>query len=498
MQRLLFIVVTVACMLSRGVAVAQPTLPTMPEPEPAPDPAPVATTEPTPEPTMEAPTAGPSCTPVYNTQRDDIDAMQLLRLADSRLNPRTVDLIEGALALRQLADPNFRNDITELSNNLNQAGQLLNVGALYRGSIVRGNVNAAALLDHKAVASASLEAAAAWELPICTIAGARGSITFDSVDGGNHARGYVEGSACLPLPVTSFELRLGYRHGVRPTLLNRGIQSTDELNGLEFGLNLRMFRMLREAWDLDFYSMSMNIAVNDYTDPMLPTATSMLVGVDALAIHRYGRGFGGTTQTHQIFHGAISAQLPDSRSSTVASNIDLYRVEGVSLTKRVGMSLGFGVVQASVDLPKRGVHASAPGGFLSVMVGDPASFTEARFAYFAQAGDRENVDMQMRGTLRAVRTTEKIYIDGQTWVARSQMLTADGLSRGYLVYGGTLDLLIPLWRGFNGYLRGEGARVVVPDAAGLATAIAGRVTAGITFSARREFVNHRRPTTDPQ
>ncbi len=101
------------------------------------------------------------------------------------------------MALRQLADPNYRQKISPefVSTDMNYLGDMLNFGALYSGSIVRANQAASTMLNKDAALAANVDLDISWELPICRVIGARTNI--------NHRKPVTDPSWSGAVPATA-------------------------------------------------------------------------------------------------------------------------------------------------------------------------------------------------------------------------------------------------------------------------------------------------------
>ena len=424
---------------------------------------------------------------------------QLLKLAERHLNPETLGLVSAALALRQLADPNYRRKLGSefVASDLNYLASMLNVGALYSGSIVRANVAASTMLNKDAALAANIDADISWELPICRVIGARTNIGFDRFAEQNNLRGYLEGSACLPFVVTSMEFRAGYRFGVRPAVIDQALQTPKEFGGVEFGMDARAYRLLRSNWDADFWTMNFGVAFNNYEDPNQADSVSFVFTAAPVSFRRYGRGFGGGSQTHEILRATIRTLSNNPGLDSLAYLQEIYRVEGIRIGDKVGLSFSLGVAQAQAGKAVDYNVLVTPGGFVAVAVGDLTAYTETRISSFAQASDREIALSEYRATQRFVKQTEKIYLDAQAYAGLSRLVFLNSISAPKLVFGGTVDAMVPLWKGINLYVRGEAARIQVPDAGNAVSIFATNALVGLTYSRQHDFVNHRKPVTDP-
>lgn len=492
------------------IAAAQPgPMPTptaLPEPEPiaqpplAPD-ASLPAAEPVVPGAGQPPGYAPATEPVPMVAPGlDPLAQQLVRLAERQMQPETRALIRDVAALRQLNDPSYRNNIavSMVGSELNYAATVFNMGALYRGSIVRANVSASALTDSHSTTSANIDADLSYELPLCRVIGARGAVGAEHYDTENHVRGYVEGSACLPSPVIALEVRVGYRFGMRPSLINQGLQVPKEFKGFEIGIDARAYRALRSDWDADIWTMSLNIGGNEYVDKTQATTASTQFTAAIASIHRYGRGFGGGTQSHEILRTTLHAESSAGGHDSLAIMYEPYRFEGIRLGKHAALSASLGVARGIVNEGSKSNGVVTPGGFVAVAFGDLGAFTESRVAYFAQSSNRDVALSEMRATQRIVKQSERFYVDGQAWIGRSQLLSITHLSDPALVWGTTIDVMVPVWKGINVYGRGEAARILVPDGNdGVARVFASTGMVGLTYSKQHDFVNHRKPVVDP-
>ncbi len=492
------------------LANAQPGLPPQPIPPTAPpDANPAQNTLPPADttPPLEGPDASadvgsiapPSSVPtsIVPATADSQNA-QLLRLAERQLNPATLGLVSAALALRQLNDPNYRRKIGAdlVSSEMNYMASMLNMGALYRGSIVRANLAASTMVNKAGALAANFDADISWELPICRVLGARSNIGFDRFADTNNLRGYVEGTACLPAALITMEFRVGYRFGVRPAVIDQALQAPKEFAGLDIGFDARAYRMLRADWDLDFWTMSLGTAFNDYEDPNQTDSASLQFTAAPISLHRYGRGFGGGTQTQEFLRTTVHALTNTDRSSVVVA-YEGYRIEGLRIGNKVGLSFALGAARALVGDKIMNNELVTPGGFVGVAVGDLSAYTETRISSFAQASDRDIALSEYRATQRFVKQTEKIHLDAQAYVGNSRLVFIDSISDRHWVGGATVDALLPLWKGINLYVRGEAARILVPDAGNAVSVFATNALVGFTYSRQHDFVNHRRPITDP-
>lgn len=488
------------------VANAQPGL-SQPQPPPpaansAPDTLPPADATPPPQPPVEDPNASadfgsiapPSSVPAVESQN-----AQLLRLAERQLSPATLGLVSAALALRQLNDPNYRRKIGAdlVSSEMNYMASMLNMGALYSGSIVRANLAASTMVNKAGALAANFDADISWELPICRVLGARTNIGFDRFADTNNLRGYLEGSVCLPSALIAMEFRAGYRFGVRPAVIDQALQAPKEFAGIDIGFDARAYRMLRSTWDADFWTMSLGTAINNYEDPTQTDSVSLQFTAAPVSLHRYGRGFGGGTQTHEFLRATIHAISKLSGQDSVAVAQEGYRVEGIRIGNQVGLSFALGVARALMGDNLTSKQLITPGGFVAVAVGDLAAYTETRVSSFAQASDRDIALSEYRATQRVVKQTDRIYLDAQAYVGSSRLVFIDSVSDARWVWGTTVDAMVPLWKGINLYVRGEAARILVPDAGNAVSIFATNALVGFTYSRQHDFVNHRRPVTDP-
>ncbi len=307
---------------------------------------------------------------------------QFLRLAEHQLSPTTLGLAHAALALRQLNDPNYQRKIGAdlVASNVNYLGSMLNVGALYSGSIVRANLAASAMLNKDAALAASLDADISWELPICRVLGVRTNIGFDRFAEKNNLRGYLEGTACLPFTLISTEVRVGYRFGVRPAVIDQALQAPKEFGGVDFGFTARLYRWLTPQWDVDFWTMIFGVALNNYEDPSQPSSASLQFTAAPVSLHRYGRGFGGGTQTHEILRTTIRAMETNPGINSGVVTYEAYRVEAIRLGDKVGLSFALGAARALVGDAVKSNQLITPGGFVGVAVGDLSAYTETRLS----------------------------------------------------------------------------------------------------------------------
>ena len=442
-------------------------------------------------PASAAPTFAPNAEPVVD---------QLVRLAEAQLVPEARALVHDVAALRQLVDPSFRNRIAVgiVGSELNYAASAFNMGALYRGTIVRGNIAASALANSHSTTSANIDADVSYELPVCRVVGMRGAIGAERFDNSNHVRGYVEGSACLPSPVIALEVRVGYRFGMRPSLINQGLQIPKEFKGFEIGIDARAYRMLRSTWDADFWAMNLTTGSNYYVDRTQGITASTQFTAAPVSIHRYGRGFGGGTQSHEILRVTLHAESTETGGDSLAVLYEPYRFEGIRLSKRFALSASLGVARGQVNQGDKGKVVITPGGFVAVAFGDLGAFTESRVTYFAQSSNRDVALSELRATQRIVKQADRFYLSGQAWIGRSQLLSITHLSDPALVWGTTVDVMVPVWKGINVYGRGEAARILVPDGNdGVARVVASTGMLGLTYSKQHDFVNHRKPVVDP-
>ena len=213
-------------------------------------------------------------------------------------------------------------------------------------------------------------------------------------------------------------------------------------------------------------------------------------------MHRYGRGFGGGTQTQEFLRTTVHALTNTNRSSVVVA-YEGYRIEGLRIGNKVGLSFALGAARALVGDKIMNNELVTPGGFVGVAVGDLSAYTETRISSFAQASDRDIALSEYRATQRFVKQTEKIYLDAQAYVGNSRLVFIDSISNRHWVGGATVDAMVPLWKNINLYVRGEAARILVPDAGNAVSVFATNALVGFTYSRQHDFVNHRRPITDP-
>ncbi len=96
-----------------------------------------------------------------------------------------------------------------------------------------------------------------------------------------------------------------------------------------------------------------------------------------------------------------------------------------------------------------------------------------------------------------MKQTDQLYLDAQTYVGSSRLVFFNSISDPKFVFGATVDAMVPLWRGINLYVRGEAARILVPDAGSAVSVFATNALVGFTYSRQHDFVNHRRPVTNP-
>jgi hypothetical protein len=447
----------------------------------------------------------------------DASVDELIALTARLQNPALQRLGATANALRLLADPNarlrFEQEFTVSAANYGLS--LLNVGALYSGSIVRGTADVSALIDNHLTASTNINAAIEWELPICKVVGAKGLVGFArDKNGNNNLQGYMEGAACLPLVVSSLELRLGYRFGLRPSAIERGLQIQNEFSGFDGGVTIRAFRLLRERWDLDIYSTNFGLAVNKYLDAAIGSQLSFHTNFSMVSLHRYGKGFGGATQTQDYMRVAIAVEDNLEGTLALAAALDFIRIDSIRFGDNIAVAGSFGLVQESVQTgnssPPPGTTNEAegfrwrPGGSLGAKIGDPATFAELKFNATSRVGTLGTAQRELRLTTRLVKQTEKLYFDAQFWLSRARLVTQDGdgdkISNPEAVWGTTVDVVTPVYKALNFYARGEAASVLVPGAAvdePARTATVYSATGGLTFQLERDFVNHRKPVSNP-
>lgn len=384
-------------------------------------------------------------------------ARDLLRLARelAYADPRQVEWALASAYGDVLADPVL--------------GPLVsNLVAQYRGGFVRADVDAGLSADVSMPAAASVSVAAAYELPLCRVAGVRAA-GLGGWDGGSALGSYVlTGSACLPLPANTLEVAYTRRGNVRTSLLAVPMIVDDRRSGDIYDFVIRFYRWRGKAHQVDVMPMQIHIDVGRDGDAFAAITSS----VDAAPAvwRRRGKGLAGEDQVWSFM--AIQMRYQDDDAAVGgrdagAVTILPLAIEGAHVTPDVVATVGGGFVRAAgvmgeTDVVERS-GAVAHLQFEGLRGPVRASVRGARDyipTYDAQiiVDDRlsTRVDVAVRGVAAGL----------SVFAARQEVLRDTGDAEPELVTGGSLDAAYLLGHGFHLLGRVEGAHALV---AGLAS-----------------------------
>jgi hypothetical protein len=377
---------------------------------------------------------------------------------------------------------------------------LSNLVAQYRGGFVRVDADAGAGTDVDLPASASVSVAAAYELPLCRVAGARAAGLGGWEEGGAISSYVLTGSACLPLPANTLEFAYTRRGNVRTSLTAAPVVLQDRRTGDIYDIDIRFYRWRGVAHQIDVMPFLVHIDVTRNEDPVPGDefgAISSSVDGAPVVWRRRGKGLAGEDQVWGFMKFSLSYQDDDAAvGGRDAGVFTIYplTMDGVHVTPDVVASVGGGWVTA------QGVD-----GEMTILEEVGAA------AYFQLETLRGPVRASVRGERRYVPTFDAQFVidDRLTtrvdvartrmaaglsiFAARDEVRRVGGRVDPELVTGGSLDAAYALGRGFHALGRVEGAHAIVAGRASepVTTEFELRASAGLAWHWDRRWPERR-------
>lgn len=477
------------------VAIAAPTVSAQPAPPP---PGPGGPAPPASPPPASTPAPDPASTPASppppaSTPGPLADAERILDFASEHFEEAR-ELRDVLRLARELAyaDPRqvewaIASAYGDLLADPIMGPLLSNLVAQYRGGFARLDVDAGAATDVDLPAAANVSVAAAYELPLCRVVGARAAGLGGWAEGGAIGSYVLTGSACLPLPANTLEFAYTRRGNVRTSLTAAPVVLRERRTGDIYDINIRFWRWRGEHHQVDVMPFAIHIDVTRDEDGGGFGAISSSVDGAPAVWRRRGKGLAGDDQVWRFMGFSLTYQDDDAavggRDAGVFTLWPLT-MDGVHVTRDLVAGIGGGFVTA------RGVD------------GDVALVEESGVsAYFQLEAARGRV----RGSVRAAReyvptfdaqyviddrVTTRVDLTGagmaggvSVFAARDEVRRAGERVEPELVTGGSVDAAYALGRGLHVLARIEGAHAIAAGRAADPVAVVGelRASAGVAW-----------------
>ncbi len=283
------------------------------------------------------------------------DARRLLDQAATRIEQarQLRDLLALARALAY-ADPRevewvFASAYGELLGHPLLGPLVDNLVAQYRGGRARLEVDAGAGVDVATPAVVSAAVAAAWELPLCRVVGARAAGLGGWEDGGTFGSYVLTGSACLPLPANTVEVAYTRRGHVRTSLLTVPVVLDDRRTGDLYDIAIRFYRYRGAHHQLDVMPLAVQIDVSRDDDGGF-AAIGSSVETAPVVWRRRGKGLAGGDQVFRFMQVRMRYQDDDAavggRDAGAVTVVPL-ELAGIHVTPDVTVGGGGGYVRAA-------------------------------------------------------------------------------------------------------------------------------------------------------
>lgn len=361
-----------------------------------------------------------------------------------------------------------------------------NLAELYRHRRWEAKVQAQAMGDTATPASAAVGAGITWDAPLCRLFEAQGSAQGFYDDGDTQLAAAWGVGACLPLPFDTFELGYRGRRRVRRSLLARPVVIGDRDTGDTVYANLRFYRWLSSAHQVDVGPMSFQF---DWTRA---GATTFQSWASIAPVHwaRRGRGFAGRDQTYDFFRTRFTTLglLDDGVADPLAVEMAPLAIDGVAVTDdlALGLDVGLGIGEwsdgAGVRHNRETVHVDAA---VTARLGPAVAEVHAMNVMNPTLANQVLDEQRLTARLDLDREAAWLRADG--FVSHARLLGADRFSARVWTWGVGADATFAVTKEVFLYARAEGARnVVVDDVATVpATQRELRVTGGVTAELRR-------------
>lgn len=356
----------------------------------------------------------------------------LISIAYALSDPEALRALPAQLYGELLADP--------------IAGPIVrNVAGLYRGGVLRVDLDVGASTDLDLAAALTASVDAAWELPLCRVlgAGASGVVGYDGEVLGASS---LTAAACLPLPANTIQGSYTRRDNVRTSLLARPVVLRDRRTSDIVDGQIRFFRWRGPDHQIDVAPIDIHIDHSRSTEGGEPGAWTSLTEFAPAQWRRLRKGFAGGDQVIEIMQ-LRAWDLRDDGSSRFSQAVRLspMTVDGIHIseTATVGLDLGwvFGqsydqVGSMLIDLVSRKeLHAEVNLKAVLGPVSGELRATRTMLPLFDGQVVRDN-----RIAAQLVMTRPPYTIRTEGFIARDTVLRDTPGGRSLLLGGGAADL----------------------------------------------------------
>ncbi len=371
-----------------------------------------------------------------------------------------------------------------------------NLAAQYRGGYVRVDLDAGAGLDAATPAAATAAVAAAWELPLCRVLGARAAGLGGWEDGAAIASYVLTGSACLPLPANTVQFAYTRRGNVRTSLLAVPVLLDDRRSGDIYDFELRFYRYRGEHHQLDAMPFQIQIDVSRDQDGGFGSIGSSVDGAPAIW-RRRGQGLAGDDQVFRFMRIQLRFQDDDAAvggRDAGAVTLTPLEMEGIHVTPDVTVGGGGGYVRAAGttgagDPPLDVVEESGAAAHLQLdwILGPVRGQVRVARDYLPTYDAQFVVDDRITTRLDYARSHLAATLI--VFAARDQVRREGGTPPAEVVSGGALDGAWSLGHGMHALARVEAAHALVAgtSADAVLTRFDVRASAGLAYHWDRRF-----------